>query len=276
MRHHRHLRDARAQGNLAGGARANERIATPPRAGRGRLSRRARPGVRASPAVDHRGRDRPAAAVQRGRQRRRHLQRRDLQLPGADPRAHRPRPRVPHPQRHRGHRARVGGLGRGMRRAFARDVRVRAVGPEPRNTLPRSRPVWRQAALLCVPPRRQAHLRLRDEIAPRARRLLARARSLRDRGVFRAGLRAGAADGLRRHREAAARAHVDGTARSERRRPEAILGCAIHARQSAVRGRRVRGARRAAAGVGSPAPHFGGPARRVPLRAAWIRAASWR
>ena len=31
--------------------------------------------------------DRPAAAVQRGRQRRRRLQRRDLQLPGADPRA---------------------------------------------------------------------------------------------------------------------------------------------------------------------------------------------
>ena len=48
--------------------------------------------------------------------------------------------------------------------------------------------------------------------------------------------------------------------------PAAILGCAVHARQSAVRGRRMRRARRAAARVRSPAPHFGGPARRLPVR----------
>ena len=46
----------------------------------------------------------------------RRLQRRDLQLPGADPRADRARPRVPHAQRHRSHRPRVGGVGRGVRR----------------------------------------------------------------------------------------------------------------------------------------------------------------
>ena len=114
----------------------------------GGIARRARRRARPSAAVDHRPVDRPAAAVQRGRQRRRRLQRRDLQLPGADPRADGARPRVPHAQRHRGHRPRLGGVGRGVRRALPRHVRVRAVGPQPRDAVPRARPARRQAAVL--------------------------------------------------------------------------------------------------------------------------------
>ena len=41
------------------------------------------------------------------------------------------RPPLPHPQRHRGDRARLGGLGRGVREALPRHVRLRALGPQP-------------------------------------------------------------------------------------------------------------------------------------------------
>ena len=71
---------------------------------------------------------------ERGRKRRRRLQRRDLQLSRIDSRAHRARPRVPDPERHRGHRPRLGAMGRGLRDAISRDVRVRTVGPQ-RETL---------------------------------------------------------------------------------------------------------------------------------------------
>ena len=68
-------------------AAAHERLAAPPRPRRRQPAHRARPGLRPPPPVDHRRRHRPAAAVQRRRLGGRGLQRRDLQLPGTDPRA---------------------------------------------------------------------------------------------------------------------------------------------------------------------------------------------
>ena len=166
-------------------------------------------GLRPPAAVDHRSVDRPAAAVQRGRQRRRHLQRRDLQLPVADSGAGGARPHVPHQERHRGHRSRVGGVGRSVRRALPRHVRVRAVGPQPRDAVSRARPPRREAAPLRAARRRHVPVRLGAEVAARARRVAREIDPLRGRGVFRAGLRARAAHDLRGRAEAAAGAHAD-------------------------------------------------------------------
>ncbi len=94
---------------------AHERDPAPPRSGRRRAAFRAGPRPRPPAPVDHRPLHRAAAALQRGRQRRRRLQRRDLQLPGADPRACAARARLPHEERHRGHRARLGAVGRSLR-----------------------------------------------------------------------------------------------------------------------------------------------------------------
>ena len=90
------------------------------------------PGVGLGPpaAVDHRHLDRPAAAVQRRPQRRRRIQRRDLQLSGADPGADRTRPSISHAQRHRSHRPRLGSLGRSLCDALSRHVCIRPVGPQ--------------------------------------------------------------------------------------------------------------------------------------------------
>ena len=109
-------------------ARNDGRGAAPPRARRvRRLPRLARrPGPRA--AVDHRSFHRPAADGQRGRDPLGRLQRRDLQLHRAARRAHRARPRVPHPERHRGHRARLRAVGRRRVRALQRPVGARALG----------------------------------------------------------------------------------------------------------------------------------------------------
>ncbi len=91
-RHVRHRRNHRRFGHAGDRPRprlAPERNAAPSRAGRSRTAPRAGRRPRPPPAFDHRSVDRAAAALQRGRQRRRRLQRRDLQLPGADPRARR-------------------------------------------------------------------------------------------------------------------------------------------------------------------------------------------
>ena len=176
-------------GNLARRACAHERIAASSRPRRRQLSRRAGRWAGPSPPLDHRRRDRPAAALQRGRQRRRDLQRRNLQLPGTDSRTGGAGPRVPHAERHRSHRPRMGGLGRSLRRAVPRNVRVRALGPESRNAVPRPRQAGREAAVLRVPPRRQVHLRFRTQVAARPRRAGPRSRPAGGRGIFRAGLR---------------------------------------------------------------------------------------
>ena len=106
-------RGARAQ------ARAHESAARAPRPRRrGDLDPRPRPRRLRAPAPrDHRPRDRPAADARRRRQLD-HLQRRDLQLRRAAPRAR--RGQLPHDVRHRGRAPRVPALGAGVRRAAAR------------------------------------------------------------------------------------------------------------------------------------------------------------
>ena len=71
--------------------------------------------------------------------------------------------RLPHPLRHRGHRPCLGGMGRGLRLALSRHVRLRHLGPQPPDPLPRPRPPRHQAALLCLAPRWPADLRLGAE-----------------------------------------------------------------------------------------------------------------
>ncbi len=234
-----------------------------------RPARRARRRSRPPAAVDHRPVDRPAAAVQRGRQRRHRLQRRDLQLPGADPRADGARPRLPHDAatpRSIVHAWEA--VGRALRRALPRHVRVRAVGPQPRDAVPRARPARREAALLRAAPRRHVAVRLGAEVAARARRAAARHRSLRGRGVFRARLRARAAHDLRRGAQAAAGAHADRAPRRGRRPTPReywdvrfTLDRAI-ARADASREELAARLRR----IGPPADDLGSAARRLPVR----------
>ena len=114
-----------------------------------------------------------------------------------------------HPQRHRGHRSRVGGLGGSVRDAPARHVCVRALGPQPLDAFSRPRPSRREAAPLCAPRRRHVPVRIGAQGAACARRVATGNRSLRGGGVFRAGLRAGAAHDFQGGEEAAARAHAD-------------------------------------------------------------------
>ena len=154
--------------------------------------------------------DRPAAAVQRGRQRRHRLQRRDLQLPGADPRADGARPRLPHAQRHRGHRPRVGGVGRGAASSASAACSRSRCGTATADAVPRARPA--RASSRCY------YALLPDGMfvfGSELKSLLAhgglraRHRSLRGRGVFRARLRPRAAHDLQRRAQAAAGAHAD-------------------------------------------------------------------
>ena len=79
---------------------------------------------------------------------RRRLQRRDLQLRRAARRARGRGPPFATALRHRGDRAPLRGARRRLRRAPARDVRVRALGPRRRATAARARPVRHQAAAI--------------------------------------------------------------------------------------------------------------------------------
>ena len=106
-----------------------------------------------------------------------HLQRRDLQLPRAAPRAR--RGRLPHDVRHRGRPARLPRAGApALRRAAARHVRVRDLGRGARTALLRARPLRHQAALLrgastassTSPPRRRRCCRSCRRSRPTSRR----------------------------------------------------------------------------------------------------------
>ena len=195
------------------------------------------------------------------------LQRRDLQLPGADPRAHGARPHVPHAQRHRGHRARVGGVGRALRRALPRHVRVRAVGPQPRDAVPRARPARRQAALLRAAAGRHAAVRLGAEVAAGARRARARHRSAApSRNISRS------ATSPSRARSSAARTSCRRRTRwrsaaASRCRRRANTGTCASRCDSAISRRRgaARSSTRRLRGVGAAADDLRSAARRVPV-----------
>src|SRR5439155_15916047 len=89
----------------------------------------------------------------------------DLQLSGTDSRADAPRPRLPDEVRHRGDRSWMGAMGRGLRAALPRHVRLRPLGPQPRNAVPRPRPARRKASLLWLAWRWHARFRLGAGIA---------------------------------------------------------------------------------------------------------------
>ena len=171
----------------------------------------------ARPPLDHRSRHRPAAALQRGRHALDRLQRRDLQLRRAARGAPGARPPLPDPQRHRGDRPRLGGLGRARVRAVQRPVRDRALGRPPRDARPRARPAGRPAALPLrarraplVRQRGEGDLRRRPLHPPRARSGGAR----RDLHLLDGG--AAAVRVPRRHR-ARARPPAQGVARAAAR-----------------------------------------------------------
>ena len=153
---------------------------------------------RAHAPCHHRPRYRRPADVQRGRLGGRGLQRRDLQLPRPARRAARARPPLPLRIRHRGDRPCLGGMGRGVRRAPARHVRVRALGRAPEGAVPGARPARHQAASPRHPAGRPARVRLRAEGAAGAPRPAAADRSVRGGGLPRLRLRARSEDDLSR------------------------------------------------------------------------------
>ena len=125
--------------------------------------------------LDHR----PAAALERGRHGLDRLQRRDLQLRRAARRTRGARPPVPHEERHRGHRPRLGGVGRAGVRPLQRPVGGRPVGLRGR-----ARSCWRAIPfgvrpLYVCEHARPALLRQRGEGDLRRRRRRFRARSTR-------------------------------------------------------------------------------------------------
>ena len=162
------------------------------------------PGV--APAERHRSRDGQPADRQRDARRLGRLQRRDLQLRRAARRARAPRPRLFVADRHRVHRPSVRGPRARLRPAPARHVRHRAVGRGAPASRARAGSHRREAALLRVG-RRASAVRIRVQGDPAVHPAAER----RPPGGVRLpgdGLRACAADFLRRHLEAAPGAHA--------------------------------------------------------------------
>ena len=271
MRHHWPLRHPRRYPGRPCRAAAHERLAAASGARRGKPSHRTGPRIRPPASVHHRCGHRPAAAVQRRRIGGRDLQRRDLQLPGTDPRIAGGRTPLPYQERHRSHRARLGAMGRGLRRALSRHVRLRAVGSQPADAVHGARPVGRQAAVLRAAGRRHPAVRQRTEVAagvPGAagRWTESRHRPAGRRGVFRARVRRRAAHHLSPGEEAAAGSRPRHPAWRSGRRAARILGRALHPGQPHQPRRRLRRTAASSAGIGAPADDLGSSSRCIPVR----------
>ena len=120
---------------------------------RGRRGVRRRRGAECGPgapaAVHHRPLGAgPPAHGQRGRLGPGHVQRRDIQLSGPARRAQGGGPCLPFAHGHRGHRPRLGGVGRGLRCAAGRHVRLCRVGRAGRALPPGARPLRQETPLL--------------------------------------------------------------------------------------------------------------------------------
>ncbi len=190
-------------------------------------------GAGPSPALDHRPRGRPAADRQRGRHQVGRLQRRDLQLPGADGRAGGQGPPLPHPLRHRGRAAPLRGAGRGLPRPAARHVRLRDLGYDRAAPVRRPRPSGPEALLL-PSGRQRARLRLRDQ-GPAAAPGQARGRRLGPAPVSGTPRHRPAAQHVPRHQQAAAGALPE-LLRPRGPEDQALLGPLLRAQAQGLRG----------------------------------------
>ena len=112
-----------------GPAAPDDGPARAPGAGRQRMVSRPTRGAGPHPARHHRHRGRRAATLQRGRHRVGDVQRGDLQLRRARRGTAAPWSHLPDGERHRGDRARLGGVGRGVLLPLQRPVGPRTVGP---------------------------------------------------------------------------------------------------------------------------------------------------
>src|SRR5581483_11959955 len=195
------------------------------------------------PALDHRPRRRRPADRKRGRNLRRRAERRDLQLPGAAPRARARRSRLPDELRHGGAPASLRARRAALSGAAPRHVRRRVVGLDAAAAAPGTRPLRHQAALL---PRARRGTRVRVGAA----RAPARGdRPRRARGVPRVQLDPRAVLDLPRRPQAAGRVRA-AVAGARRDHADALRTAGARAGRRAPvggRGRARRGAARAAA-----------------------------
>ena len=207
-----------------GGVRAHARDAGRARARRlghacpARGPRRARP----STARDPRSlRERRPADDERRRDALAHVQRRDLQLPRAAQAARGAGPPLPLGERLRGDPPRLRRVGRRLRAAAARDLRLRPLGRPPRAPAARARPPRREAPLL-LGARGGPRLRFAAARDSRAPALPPRGRRARVPALPRLPLRAGRSRDLGGDEQAARRAPAG--ARSPRRAARPLLG----------------------------------------------------